>query len=189
VNEQELTVRVGELATAVGYPLPSITWVDNAKIWAVLRPRGVAAPVLQLDRRVSQWCTPLFDLVVAESLQRAAFGMHRHHRILQVGYLVMAAASVVVVDRLFALPLLPEWAVTMAAVVLAVLLISATYARWLYRRVDRRLREILGTEALREGLEHVRRPMNAANVLRWLWAGAGVLPGERLRWLNASVAY
>ncbi|TDC32197.1 hypothetical protein [Kribbella albertanoniae] len=126
MNEQAYAVRVGELATAVGYPLPSIRWVENAELWAVLGPQGVAAPVLQLDRRVSQWCAALFDLVVAEGLQRAAFGMHRHHRILRVGYFFLGAGSAVAVGRLSGLPLAPGIAVALAVTVLTVLLISAT---------------------------------------------------------------
>ena len=188
VNEQEYAVRVGELATAVGYPLPSIRWVEGAEVWAVLGPSGVAAPVLQLDHRVSQWCSALFDLVVAEAMQRAALGMRRHQWIFRVGYFCLGAISVVLVARLTGWPLLPGLALSFAVVIVGVLLSSAAYARWLYRRVDRRLVEILGPETMREGLEHMVRPMNAGNVLRWLWAGAGVLPAERLRWLNVSGA-
>jgi hypothetical protein len=184
VNEQELFLRVGELATAAGYPIPSIEWTDRRGPYVAVDERGVAGPVLRLRPEVSQWCSSVQDLMIAQMLLCARFGMYRHHRQLKIWGFVLTGAVGVVLAVLYG-PYAYVWALVAWVLFTG---ISAVSARRLLRKVDPRLVEILGPDVVLEALEHLRSPLTPVGFFRWLGAGAGALPGERITWLQASAA-
>jgi hypothetical protein len=63
---------------------------------------------------------------------------------------------------------------------------DAVGCRWIQRRVDRRLIEVLGRESTAEGLRHLAGAQEAFRGTRWLLSGAPPLPNTRLAWLGAA---
>jgi hypothetical protein len=181
VNEQDFATRVGELATRIGYPMPSVEWTDHRGPYMRIDERRVAGPVLRLRPEVAQWCSSLRDVTIAQMMLCARFGMSRHHRQLKIwGFGLTAAVAFVLGVRfgpwVYVWPLV-AWVLFTAA--------SAIYARRLFRKVDPELVGMFGPDVVLEALEHLRCPLTPARFLGWLWGGAGVLPAERIKWVRA----
>lgn len=184
MNEQEFARRAGELATRIGYPMPSVEWADRRGRYVTIDERRASAPVLLMRPEVAQWCSSLRDVMIAQTMLCARFGMYRHHRQLKIwGFGLTAAVALVLGFRFgswaYVWPLV-AWALLTAA--------SAIYARRLFRKVDPELIGIFGPAVVLEALEQQRCPLTPASFLGWLWGGAGVLAAERIKWLRASVA-
>lgn len=185
MNDQELFLRVGELATAAGCPMPAITRVECSPrtLPAKVQP-GTVAPELLLRSDAEQWCVEARDLAIAQALLAYRLGLPQHRR--------WYKRVQVVVGGVLALLATVQWgylvgvSVVMALLVLLNIVASAILSRWFIRRLDGRLVPILGARAMAVGLRHMYRPLKPAGVLRWLWAGAEPRGSERLRWLRAA---
>ncbi|MFF0264543.1 hypothetical protein [Kribbella sp. NPDC004536] len=185
MNDQQLFLRVGELAAAVGCPMPAITRVD-------LSPRtvpaqvsdGMVGPDLKLRSDAEKWCVEALDVVIAQALLAYRLGVPRHHRWFRRATFVVGAA--LMLAGLSVWPIYVAWPVAVCGGILLHVAASAVYSRWLMRRLDLLMLPVLGAAAMAEGIRHLSFPMKPGTLARWLWSGAGPLASERLRWLQAA---
>ncbi|MEV5966153.1 hypothetical protein AB0L70_30570 [Kribbella sp. NPDC051952] len=124
---------------------------------------------------------PLRDVLIAEALLAARLGLRRHFQWIRWGLPWVGGFLVGVVTG-YNVPRMLAGGLCLWLLFIA---ITAIYSRWMTRRVDDLMVEILGVDAMYEGLEHYRWPFTVANTLRWLAAGAWMVPGERMRYLKA----
>ncbi|MGW6200706.1 hypothetical protein ACWF0M_31485 [Kribbella sp. NPDC055110] len=183
MNEQEMYIRVGELATAIGYPMPSIEWTEARGRVVAFDEQRVAGPALRLRPEAAHWCSSLRDVLIAEILLSARFGAYRQQRQFKI-WVTAVTAAVGFVLGLSVGGSAIWWWIPAAWVLFTAF--SAVYSRRLARKVDARMVEILGPETVLEGLEQRQFRLGPANFLRWLWSGAGTLPSERIGWLRAA---
>ncbi|GAA1586979.1 MULTISPECIES: hypothetical protein [Kribbella] len=185
MNDEHLFLRVGELAAAVGCPMPSISRVECTPRTHLARVTGgTVGPDLHLRSDAEQWCAELRDLMIAQALLAYRMGAHRHRRWFKladfIAGVVLGGFAVSLWPFQLAAPL------AMCAVILLHIAAVAIYSRWFTRRVDRQLLPVLGAAAMAEGMRHLSFPMKPVNVLRWLWSGAAPLASERMRWLQVA---
>ncbi|TCC16498.1 hypothetical protein [Kribbella speibonae] len=185
MNDQELFLRVGELATAAGCPMPAITRVECSPrtLPAKVQP-GTVAPELLLRSDAEQWCVEARDLAITQALLAYRMGLPRHLRWYKR---VQAVAGC-----LLAMVATAQWGFLVGAPLALTLFVSlnlvasAIHSRRFVQRLDRQMLPILGADVMAQGLRHMYRPLKPAGVLRWLWAGAEPRGSERLRWLRAA---
>lgn len=197
MNDQDFAFRVGELATRIGYSIPSIDWTADKKYCArgiMLDPNGAFGETLHVYRGVEQ-SMPVHvqDFLIAQEFTQARLGAWRQRRRLQ-----WAMTALAIVLGFVAVGRAVRWTdsyfvgflvgCTGAYLVWAGvrLVVSAVWSRWMTRRCDPRLVELLGRDevmsALRWWVDSGWRPS-----VRWLLGGAVPTPAERLRRLGTSV--
>jgi len=84
VNEQEFALRVGELATRIGYSIPSVEWSADKKYCArgiMLDPNGAFGETLYVYRGIEQ-SMPVHvqDFLIAQEFTQARLGVWRQRR-------------------------------------------------------------------------------------------------------------
>jgi hypothetical protein len=187
VNEQDLFLKVGELATRTGYPMPSIRMVDAPRQNFVrLKPQGSVGPVLELRPEIWEIPAGRLEFFIAQDFVGFGLGVQRHRR----GQLLVAAAiggiGTMLVDHFFGgsvafltlfLVFPPLWTVA-----------TAVWLRVFQRRVDRRLTELFGRDWLESALQELVDVWHWHWQwrLRWVWNGAPPLPPERLGWVQKA---
>lgn len=185
MNDQQLFLRVGELAAAVGCPMPAITRVNfSPRTPPAQVSDGTVGPDLKLRSDAEKWCPEALDVIVAQALLAYRMGLPRHHRWFKRAEIVAGAALMLAAVQLW--PIYVAWPVAVFVVILLHLAASAVYSRWLTRRLDLQMLPVLGAAVTAEGIRHLSFPMKPGNLTRWLWSGAGALASERLRWLQAA---
>jgi hypothetical protein len=185
VNEQELFLRVGELAGRIGYPMPSIKMVDpRGRLYVLLKPKGSVGPVLELRSDVGEIPAGLLDFLIAQDLVGGSLGAARFNRRQRalIGTLTLLIGLLVFLN----FPFWESWLILLVVAPLFGTAVSAVATRILIRRMDRRLAEVLGRERFAEALRELDTAGSWRRGLRWLWRGAIPLPPERLGWLKVN---
>lgn len=194
VNEQELVLRVGELAGRVGYPVPAVSWV-----------RGVAGEhcvLLQEDGRTlllhetvdEQHSAPERDLLIAQELIQARQGGPRHRRWIKMGEALVGGGLGIAAVQIMRQQVDSVWLAYSLAMGSAYVgwmvfhvVVGVVWTRWFTRRADRALAEVVGRDQVVQWLRGIAAmPLKASARLRlrWILRGAPPLAAERLRMLG-----
>lgn len=185
MNEQELFLRVGELAGRSGCTMPSIKMVDPGdRLYVALKPEGSVGPVLELRSDVGEISAGLLDFLIAQELVGAGLGAVRFYRLQKV--LLLTLSGLVGLWFFINYPLWEAVLILLIVGPLLAIAVSAVGIRIFARRVDRRLAEVLGRERFAGALVELDAAVSRRRGLRWLWQGAVPLPPERLGWLKAQ---
>lgn len=186
VNEQELCVRVGELATRVGYPMPAIERTTDPKMPAVQLKQGQVGPTMVLKCHTEELPPQVIDFLVAQDfVQARAGGFRNRMRLNLVGFGISFAVMVAVVV-LTPWSTLTRFAVGIAAGYLLNYLVVLVWRRRYMRWSDRAVEEVLGSAEARWALNWLAETQACPKNLRWLWYGAMPLPADRLRTLQTA---
>jgi hypothetical protein len=200
VNEQEMFSRVGELSGRIGYPMPSIKWVEGVtgQACALLRENRQGAATLVLhDHIEAELSREEQDFHIAQELVQARQGAHRHRRRIKAAVnLVSGVAGLFGVLGAGQL-VEPLWLASVLGLVIACstgmichLAVAFVWSRWFVRRSDRALIELLGRQqvvSLLQGYAAHPRPTDVRWRLRWLQRGAPPYAPQRLRMLGEAL--
>ncbi|TDD58765.1 hypothetical protein E1263_17795 [Kribbella antibiotica] len=180
MNEQELAVRVGELAAATGCPVASGRWEPGGGQPLRLERKSGAA-VLVLRPVVAEWCSALQEFMIAQLLVATSLGVRRHFKVFKFGGWIAGAVLGAAGAYYFG-------AIGIVVAVLALGLVMTAilwaYHRSLTRRVDERLLPILGPVVMRSGLEHLACKLSIGQRILWVLNGAPPRGGQRMRWVG-----
>lgn len=190
-------LRVGELAGRVGYPMPTVQWIEGVLGEECIRFEEAQAglSVLTIHDHVDEFYpAQVRDLLITQMLLHGRMGVFRQRRRLKTADTVLGAVIgfgiVMVGSRLMALWLafLVAVAVSYIAVQVVHVLLAMAWRRWFIRRADKALVELLGREQVMSWLRgQAAAPSASAPLrarLRWLQLGAPMDPARRLRLLD-----
>jgi hypothetical protein len=201
VNEQKLFLRVGELAGRVGYPMPTVNWVEGVigEDCIRLQENGTGAAVLTVHNHVDEHhSAEEQELLVTQLLLHARLGASRQARRLKtmerILSFVLGVGLVLVASRVmdsFWLAFLVAFAAGYAVMQVVHVLLVGVWVRRFFRRADRALAEVAGRDRVVAWLKaHLGdpRPTSLRLRLRWLRHGAAPSAAGRLRMLGKTGA-
>jgi hypothetical protein len=187
VNEQEMYVRVGELATRVGYPMPAIERTTDPKVPAVQLKEGAVGPTMVLRCHTEDLPPQVIDFLVTQDfVQARAGGLRNRWRFNLVGF----GCAIVVWVAVLALTEWSTWtrlAVVLLASYLLNYLVVFVWRRRYLRWSDREVEGVLGGDAW-WALNWLAESQSCPKNLRWLWYGAMPTPADRLRNVTLQTA-
>lgn len=198
MNQQEFAAKVGELATRIGYPMPSVDWSSDKKYHdrgVVLDPNTAFGPTLHVHYCAeNSMPAEVREFLVAQEFVQARLGVWRHRRLMKNLVLVVAGVLgfVVVVatagtTSFSVAAFLAGCAVAWVSITAIQIGIVAVWSRWFVRRADRQLVEVLGRERVVSALGWWVR-IGWRPSVRWLLNGATPTAKERLRRLDAFIS-
>ncbi|MEV6281941.1 hypothetical protein [Kribbella sp. NPDC051770] len=179
MNEQEMYVRVGELATRVGYPMPSIERTDQRAPMVQLKA-GAVGPTMILRCHAEELPPQVFDFLVTQELVQARQGGLKHKWLV----VPIALAGGLALGTATDWPGWVVWIVLMAIYYLGIRVFNTVWRRRYIWRSDRMVTEILGGDEMRSALHWLDECQPWPKNLRWLWQGATQPPADRLRRLG-----
>ncbi|WP_343973287.1 hypothetical protein [Kribbella koreensis] len=199
MNEQEMFLRVGEWAGRIGYPMPTINWVEGVIGEDCIRlqenSHGVAT--LTVHDHVNEFSTEEEqELVIVQGLVQARLGPARGRRRLKVAMTVLGGVVGIVAILLagrfvenYWLSLLLALACAYVVMVPVQVLMNFFWCRWMSRRADTAFVEAVGRERVVAWLtlHAAHRPARFRARIRWVLLGAPPLAAERLRMLGEKV--
>ncbi|MEV6417365.1 hypothetical protein [Kribbella sp. NPDC051718] len=201
MNEQEMFLRVGELAGRVGYPMPTINWVEGVAgedcIRLTLNPAGAA--ILTVHDHVGEvHSVEEQEVLITQLLVHARLRVDRwakRRRSIEWGLVaVLGLVGGVVSNRVtdnWWLGWFGAFLILPVAFLLGHLLASFVLVRRFFRRADPALVEVVGRDRVVAWLtSHLaeKMPSGWQYRLRWLLAGWPPSAAERLRMLGEKVA-
>jgi hypothetical protein len=181
VNEQELYVRVGELATRVGYPVPAIERTTDPKVPAVQLKQGTVGPTMVLKCHTEELPARVIDFLVTQDLVQARRGVLRGQ---WWGAYAIPLSAGLAIGTVTDWPLWSKFVVAALVWVLVLGAVNIVRVRRYLRATDRLVAEVLGADEVRSALNWLADCQPWPKNLRWLWYGAVPPPRDRLRMLE-----
>jgi hypothetical protein len=184
VNEQQMYVRVGELATRVGYPMPAVERTTDPKVPAIYLKQGAVGPTMMLKGLTEELPPQVFDFLVTQDLVQAREGMHRK----RWWFYVICLATGLLTGFASVGPFWVSVVVVLTACYLVATTVTIVARRTYLRRSDRLVVDVLGADDVRSALDWLADCQPWPKNLRWLWYGAVPPPVDRLRKLDLETA-
>ncbi|MGC4940630.1 hypothetical protein [Kribbella sp. DT2] len=185
MNEQEMYVRVGQLATRVGYPMPAIERTTDPKVPAVRLKQGAVGPTMVLRCHTEELPGQVFDFLVTQDLVQARKGVLRRH---WWGAYVIPLGLGLAVGTVTDWPAWLGFALVILVCTPVIGAVESVRRRAYLRTTDRLVVDVLGADEVSSALTWLAECQAWPKNLRWLWYGALPSPADRLRKLGVRTA-